>query len=158
MSALRQAMPHFSRHEGVWEGIYRHYDADGRLADQHRSRLVCRIPDGGPHDYLQTNHYTWDDGRTERREFPGQYRAGRLWFDNELISGWAAEDPLDEHHRTMLLHWLRKGDPGLYLYEMIQLSDCGRFRTRVWQWIRDGRCAMRTLIDESKVSDRWDGL
>ncbi len=157
MSAFRNAMPGFVRHEGVWEGTYRHYDGDGRLIDEHRSRLVCRIPDGGPYDYHQTNHYTWADGRTEVRDFPARYRDGRVWFDNELITGWAAEVPLDEHRRTMMLHWLRKGESGLYLYEMIQISDCGRLRTRVWQWLRDGRCVMRTLIDEHKVSDDWIG-
>ena len=41
--------------------------------------------------------------------------------------------------------------------ELIQLSDCGRFRQRVWQWIRDGQIAQRTLIDEEKVSDEWRG-
>lgn len=131
MSALRNAMPGFARHEGVWEGTYRHYDGEGRQVDEHRSRLVCRIPDGGDFDYLQTNHYAWADGRTEV--------------------------PLDEHRRTMLLHWLRKGEPDLYLCEMIQISDCGRHRTRVWQWLRDGRCVMRTLIDEQKVADDWTG-
>jgi hypothetical protein len=45
----------------------------------------------------------------------------------------------------------------LYLYEMIQLSDCGRHRHRVWQWLRDGKIEMRTLIDEKKVSDTWEG-
>jgi len=34
---------------------------------------------------------------------------------------------------------------------MIHNSDCGKFRSRVWQWIRDGKTQMRTLIDEQKV-------
>ncbi len=38
---------------------------------------------------------------------------------------------------------------------MIQLSDCGRYRARVWQWFKDGRLDRRTLIDEEKVSDDW---
>ena len=38
---------------------------------------------------------------------------------------------------------------------MIQLSDDGRSRCRVWQWIKAGRTHMRTLIDEEKVADDW---
>ena len=150
-------MPGFVRHEGVWEGWYRYFDASGRQVDEHRSRLVCRIPSSGPYPYHQTNHYTWSDGRREVRDFPASYADGRLWFDNELITGWVAEEPLDQHRRTVLLYWVRKGEPELCLYEMIQLSDCGRYRTRVWQWLRDGRCAMRTLIDEHRVAEDWRG-
>lgn len=158
INPLKQAMPLLALQEGVWEGWYRYFDADGNKFDEHRSRLVCRFPPDGPVPYHQTNHYTWADGRREVRNFPATFRDGRLWFDNELIHGWAAEEPLDQHRRTVLLHWVRKGEPGTYLYEMIQVSDCGRYRTRVWQWIHGGRTRMRTLIDEEKVSDSWQGL
>jgi hypothetical protein len=155
MINLRSQMPVFARHEGIWEGWYRYYDAAGNKIDEHRSRLVCRIPSEGPFSYHQTNHYEWSDGRREVRDFPATYRDGRLWFDNELIRGWAVEASEDPGRRTILLHWMRNGEPDTYLYEMIQLSDCGRYRTRVWQWLRGGQCVMRTLIDEQKVSDRW---
>ena len=56
-----------------------------------------------------------------------------------------------------MLYWQRKGEPDLYLYEMIQLSDDGRSRCRVWQWIKNGRTHRRTLIDEEKISDAWEG-
>jgi hypothetical protein len=158
MNPFKQAMPLLASQEGVWEGWYRYFDVDGKKLDEHRSRLICRFPEGGAVPYHQTNHYTWADGRSELREFPATYRDGRLWFDNDLITGWAAEEPLDEQRRTLLLHWVRKGEPDTYLYEMIQLSDCRRFRTRVWQWINGGRTRMRTLIDEHKVSDSWQGL
>jgi hypothetical protein len=157
MTDLRQAMPLLARQEGIWEGWYRYYDAEGKQVDEHRSRLVCRLPLEGPVPYHQSNHYFWEDGRKEVREFPATFRDGRLRFDNDLISGWAAEVPLDEHRRTLMLHWVRKGEPDVYLYEMIQVSDCGRFRTRVWQWISGGRTRLRTLIDEEKVSDSWEG-
>ncbi len=154
---IKKAMPLLARHEGVWDGWYRYYDAQGNKVDEHRSRLVCRFPESGPHPYHQTNHYTWEDGRTEVRDFPAEWRDDRVWFDTELITGWAAEVALDEFKRTIMLYWQRKGDPDLYLYEMIQLSDCGRHRHRIWQWIRSGRIEMRTLIDEEKVSDSWEG-
>lgn len=155
MSEIKVAMPLLARNEGVWDGFYRHTDVQGNKIDEHRSRLVCRFPEDGPYPYHQTNHYTWDDGRTEARDFPATYRDGRMWFDNALIYGWAAEVPLDDFNRTLMLNWTRKGESDLYLYEMIQMSDCGRYRCRVWQWIKSGRIHMRTLIDEEKVSDSW---
>jgi len=158
MSAIHAAMPILARHEGVWEGVYRTYDPDGNKIDEHKSRLICRFPSEGPYEYHQTNHYVWPDGRSESREFPANYRDGRIWWDNELIQGWAGELNLDEHARTVVLHWVRKGEPGTYLYEMIQISDCGQYRARVWQWIANGRLKMRTLIDETKVSSSWAEL
>ena len=157
MTDLRILMPAFARHEGIWEGTYRYVDASGTTIDEHASRLVCRIVPGHAFPYHQTNHYRWADGRTEVRDFPASFRDGRLWFDNELISGWAAEVPLDQFHRSVMLYWVRRDDPATYLYEMIQLSDCGRYRTRVWQWIRAGQCWQRTLIDERKVAEDWTG-
>ena len=146
--------PVFARHVGVWEGTYTVIDRSGRALDHHKSRLSCAIEGD---TWSQTNRYTWEDGREEVRDFPAQWREGRIWFDTELISGWAAEVALDEFNRTLMLYWQRKNESDLYLYEMIQLSDCGRHRHRVWQWIRDGRIHMRTLIDEEKVSDSWEG-
>jgi len=154
---IKTAMPLLARNEGVWEGWYRYYDQQGNKVDEHRSKLICRFPASGPYPYHQTNHYTWSDGKREVRDFPATFRDGRVWFENELIHGWAAEVPLDEHHRTVMLYWRRKGEPDTYLYEMIQVSDCGRYRQRVWQWIRDGRCVLRTLIDEQKLTDNWQG-
>ncbi len=157
MSEIKLAMPLLARNEGVWDGFYRYTDAQGNKIDEHRSRLVCRFPETGPYPYHQTNHYTWADGRTEARDFPATYRDSRMWFDNDLIYGWAAEVPLDDFNRTLMLNWTRKGEADLYLYEMIQMSDCGRYRCRIWQWIKSGRIHMRTLIDEEKVSDSWQG-
>lgn len=149
----REVVPAIARHEGVWEGVYRYYDAAGRQVDEHESRLICRFPTSGPWPYHQTNHYTWADGRTETREFPATIEDGRLVWGGGLIEGWAASVPLDEFGRTVMLYWVRRDDPEMYLYEMIQLSDCGRYRSRVWQWFRGGRLVARTLIDETKVSD-----
>ncbi len=158
MNDLKRKMPLLARHEGVWDGWYRHVDPRGNRIDEHRSRLVCRFPTSGPFPYHQTNHYTWEDGRTEQREFSGEWRDGRLRFSSELITGWAAEVTEDSDGRTILLHWMRTAQPDLYLYEMIQLSDCGRYRCRTWQWIKGGRIHLRTLIDEEKVSDSWAGF
>ena len=157
MSDIKKQMPILARHEGVWEGWYRYYDADGNKVDEHRSKLICRFPEDGEYPYHQTNHYSWEDGRTEVRDFPTQIKDGRIIFSGE-IEGWAAEVPLDENHRTVMLHWNRTDRDDLYLYEMIQISDCSRYRNRVWQWIsKEGKILQRTLIDEVKVSDDWRG-
>ena len=150
--SLREAMPLLARNEGVWEGYYRYYDAAGEKVDEHKSRLICRIKDD--RDYHQTNLYRWADGRRETRDFPAAIDGVRLILSTE-IDGWAAAVDLDEHGRTMMLHWTRKNEPDLYLYEMIQLSDDGESRARVWQWFRHDRLAQRTLIDEVRISTDW---
>jgi hypothetical protein len=152
---LRDQLPVLARHEGVWEGVYRYYDADGKNTDEHGSRLICRFPASGPFPYHQTNYYTWPDGRQEVRDFPATFVASRLRWDNELINGWAADVYLDAFDRTTMLYWVRKDAPDIYLYEMIHLSDCGQYRSRVWQRFRDGTLLGRTLINERKLSDDW---
>ena len=154
MMSLRKAMPLLARHEGVWEGYYRYYDSQGNKTDEHKSRLICRIRDDK--EYHQTNLYRWADGKKETRDFPARIDDGRLWFATE-ISGWAAAIDLDEHKRTMMLQWTRVGEPDLYLYEMIQISDDGEARARVWHWFRNDRLWQRTLVDEMRVSTDWAG-
>jgi len=152
---IREDMPILARHEGVWDGVYTYYNAAGVKVDEHKSRLLCRFPDSGPHPYHQTNHYTWADGRTELREFPAEYRDKRVWWNNELIIGWAAEVGLDTLNRTVMLYWQRTGDPSLYLYEMIQIADSGVDRCRTWHWIRNGLLETRTAIQEKLVTRDW---
>ena len=155
---IREDMPLLARHEGVWDGVYRYYDAEGRPIDEHRSRLICRFVEDAEAPYHQSNLYSWADGRTEQREFHAAYRDKRVWFDNELIKGWAAELGLDQNDRSIVLYWERTGDPGLYLYEMIQLADDGQTRCRIWHWIRNGRLETRTAIDERFVTRDWRAI
>ena len=150
--SLRERMPLLARHEGAWDGYYRYYDNAGNKIDEHKSRVLCRMI--GTEDYHQTNYYFWADGKTDVRDFPALVKEDRLVFYTE-ITGWAAQVPLDEHNRTIMLHWTRNNEPDLYLYEMIQISDCGRHRARVWQWFRQGQLSMRTLVDEQRVSTDW---
>jgi len=150
--SLKTNLPLLARNEGVWEGQYRYYDAAGDKVDEHRSRLLCRIIED--RDYHQTNLYRWADGRKETRDFPARVDGRRLTFSNE-ITGWAQAVDLDEHGRTLMLHWTRNGEPDLYLYEMIQLSDDGQARARTWHWFKSDRLFQRTLIDERLVSRDW---
>ena len=154
---IREDMPLLARHEGVWDGTYKYYDAEGKLVDEHTSRLFCRFVEGDM-PYHQTNYYTWTDGRTEVREFPAAYRDKRVWWDNELIKGSAWEVGQDDKSRTVMLTWERTGDPALYLYEMIQLADDGQTRCRTWHWIRSGRLETRTAIEERFVTRDWRSL
>lgn len=140
------------RHEGVWEGYYRYFDEKGNKIDEHKSRLLCRIPEQGK--YHQTNFYYWADGKKEIRDFPTRLEGDKIIFYSE-IDGWAAPVELDEFKRTMMLRWTRKDDDDLYLYEMIQMSDCGKYRNRVWQWFKNGKLVQRTLIDEQLISRQW---
>jgi hypothetical protein len=80
-------------------------------------------------------------------EFPGTYLGGgRCGFDTDRLTGefWEVDDS------TIYLTWRYKGMP-LRLYEMIVLSADGRSRSRVWQWLEDGVCVRRTLIDERRA-------
>lgn len=156
-SRMKLEMPVLARHEGIWEGMYRHYNADGEKIDEHKSRLVCRFPDDDAKPYHQTNHYTWADGRTQVQEFIPTYKDGRIWFDDDKIYGWAADLELDQNGRMTVLSWVRPKEPGLYLYEMIQISDCGQKRARTWHWFKDDELFQRTLVNERKVSDSWEG-
>lgn len=146
--ALAEAMPTMSRHEGVWEGVYRHLDADGALVDIHRTTVRCEFPDEGPHAYVQTNHFVWDDGREYRAVLPGTFRDGRLWWNVDTFHGysWETDDGIQ------LLNLTRKDEPGANFFEMITIGSTGQFRSRTWQWFRDGQLYKRTLCDERLVS------
>ena len=147
MSAIRTAMPLLARHEGEWVGTYTEVDLEGNVLDTHASHLYCRFPVDGEYDYDQINKYTWADGRTDERHFPAVFRDGRIWWDNELITGSAWE--VDA--RTVLLTWTRKEMPGTYLYEMIQLSADNQHRARTWHWFSEDQLTKRTIIKERRL-------
>ncbi len=150
--SVQDDMPIIASNEGVWEGWYRYYNLEGEKTDEHLSRLLCRFID--EETYHQTNYYFWEDGRSEVKDFPTRIDGKKLVFYTH-INGWAAEVPLDTYNRTTMLNWTRHGEPGVYLYEMIQVSDDRKSRSRVWQWFKDGRLFQRTLIDENFVTRDW---
>ncbi len=147
MTAIRTDMPVLARHEGEWEGVYIHVDADNREIDRHRSHLQCLFPAEGPHAYYQINTYLWADGRREEIHFPAAYRDKAIWWDTERIVGRAWE--VDA--RTVMLTWSRKDTPAAYLYEMIQLSEDGRHRGRTWHWFENDILVKRTCIRETRL-------
>ncbi|MCS6874355.1 MAG: DUF3598 family protein [Pyrinomonadaceae bacterium] len=149
MSAVKEArlkeFPVVAKHIGVWEGTYTRMDArTGQILDRHRSRLTCKILDDG--SYWQQNEYFWDDGRTEVKQFPGEFKGKALHFDNERLIGDAYEvDP-----KTICLFWENKNEPGVKYAEIISLES-DTHRCRVWQHFENGEFTKITVIDERKV-------
>ena len=137
--------PVFDRHIGVWEGTYTLMEAGtGKVLDRHRSRLTIRR-DGD--QWHQQNEYTWDDGKTEVREFGGVFRDGKLMFDTPRLRGEAIE--ADE--QTIVLRWVYTDATQDAYSEIISLVD-DHHRARTWQHFENGDFAKLTVIDERKVS------
>ncbi len=148
--SIRTEMPLLARHEGDWLGTYILIDIRGNIIDQHKSHLTCQFPEDGSHDYYQINRYIWDDDKKEEIHFPGTYKDQKLWFDMERIKGYAWEiDPM-----TIILTWTYKIIPDQYLYEMIQLSPCGNYRSRTWHWFKNNKVYQRTLIQEERMQSQ----
>ena len=149
MSETQQAkvdFPVFARHAGVWEGTYTLIDAKtGEILDHHKSKLTCNT--NGIDHYHQQNVYTWEDGRVETKEFPGEFKDGALRFDNPRLKGQAFEVDDD----VIMLTWVYKDSPQDAYYEIITLeSDTHRCRT--WQHFENGEFAKLTVIDERKTA------
>lgn len=147
MAGIREEMPVLARHEGEWAGTYTLIDLEGKVLDRHESHLSCQFPTDGPYPYYQINRYTWAEGKQEEHQFPGTYHDKKLWFDTDRIHGYAWEADA----ATVILRFSYKNIPGFYLYEMIQISPCDRYRARTWQWFRENQVYQRTLIQEERV-------
>jgi hypothetical protein len=154
---IAQAMPVLYRHRGVWEGVYRRFTAAGDLQQTFNSRLFHRFYDDAhwPRSTHQTNIYWLPGGTVQVVDSYGDYRDGRMHFDGDRAVGWIADDAADANGRSTLLYLTYPHDPSLSLYQATQISDCGQYRTRVAQYLRDGRTATRTLIDEHLVTQDW---
>lgn len=147
MNPLRTVMPAIVAHEGLWDGHYRHFAADGTLIDEHRTWTHCEFPDEGDAHYIQHNRLTWADGRTAEYRFPGTWRDGFLRWDTDRFHGigWETEGGV------LMLRLERRDVPDAYYVEMITLAPDGRTRARTWQWFKDGKPWKRTLCDEWRI-------
>jgi len=162
-AAFERTLPVLTKNEGVWIGMYRRYDAQGKLMSAHRSRIVFRLLRDieGPEIYHQTNIYRFADGRMQVIESKGTFDGKQLVFGSDRgVKGWAADDRTDAHGRTCMLYMEVMQDTpqlkaGTISYELAQLSDCGKFRMRMTQYVYEGRVIMRTLIDEELVTKNW---
>ncbi|MGI5270073.1 hypothetical protein ACQEUU_13050 [Nonomuraea sp. CA-218870] len=113
---------------GEWRGEYIHID--------------------GAYSFIQTNTYTWDDGRQQVFDFGGRIEDGIGYFDTERIKGEMSQ--VDD--QTIVLTWSYKDDPDNYRYELIQLSRDGRHKCRTWHWMNGDRLVKRTITSETKVA------
>lgn len=148
MNPLRQHMPAMLRHEGWWDGHYRHFDADGTLVDIHRTRTHCEFPDSGDEVYLQHNWLEWADGRTSEYHFGGRFEGGFLVWDTDRFHGRGWQT----HEDVLMLRLARRDVPDAYYIEMITIAPDGQRRARTWQWYRGGVPWKRTLCDEWRTA------
>jgi len=152
----RAAPTRIARQRGVWRGTFRRYDADGGLAAEFPSEIITRIESrDGRQVYRQTNRYSPPGGSQQVIESVGEIRDGRIVFSNERLDGWSMDLAGDSTGRSSVLIMNYKDGSGLYVHEIISLSDDGKRRSRAAQYLKDGRLQRRTLIDEEKVTDDW---
>lgn len=135
--------PVLQRHMGAWEGTYTLMDVQGNILDRHNCRIEISRNEN---TYFQRNIYTWEDGRKQVLEFPGELRDGRLWFDTERLSGSFREVGTDDG----VLSWTYKDNPNQQLTELIHLVNDTQ-RCRCWQYMEDGKITKVMVISETKV-------
>lgn len=163
LATLRNRLPIVCRHEGVWEGVYRRYDGAGKPLGEHRSRVVIRFredPKGGAELLQQSNYYFYTDGRREAIETLGSFDGRRLNFYSDRVDGWTMDDTTDPKQATAILAMTFKKDVGWYtkgvdVYELINISADGKFRSRMSQHLKNGQALTRTLIDERLRTPDW---
>lgn len=146
-AALAAVMPAMLRHEGLWDGWYRHYDIEGVLLDVHRVKTRCEFPDAGAWHYIQHNWLTWDDGRSAHYEFGGRLVGDHLVWRTDRFSGYGWQTAED----TLMLKLDRADVPGAYYIEMINIAPDGQSRARTWQWFQAGHPWKRTCCNEARI-------
>jgi hypothetical protein len=149
---MLKLMPVMARMEGVWEGMFRRYDAEGVLTEAVPSRVeLALLPDGEAFDYRQVNITRKQDGSKTRIESQGKWDVDRLRFSNPRVEGWAYDLVQDPEQLTSV--FLMTFKDGTTLSEIVTLSPDGKRRMRAAQYMKDGTILRRTLIDEMKVAE-----
>ncbi len=145
-----------AQNQGVWKGVFRRYDAEGKLTAEFPSEIIARIEDQGGKQLLrQTNRYSPPNAPQQVIESTGEVRDGRIWFENERLAGWSMNIPADTTGRGAVIVMDYKDGSGQYVYEIVAHSADGKRRSRATQYFKDGKIVRRTLIDEEKVTDDW---
>lgn len=155
---LAQYMPVTVKSIGVWGGTFCRVNPDGKTYEKLRSEVIFRVFDDEkwPHIYRQTNSFFNQAGEMiQTYDTEGYFDKDRLRYESGRVRGWAADDPMDEFGRNALLFMeilYRKNE---YVYEIATMSDCGKFRARTVQFLKDGQTTQRTLIDEHLITKDW---
>ena len=154
LARFQQAVDENVLYEGTWEGTFRRVDADGNLIEEFPTKITTRFDPSATPPYAQTNTY-FKEGGVEEIKSTGDWRDGKLWFSNPRIDGWGADltPEQDPFGRSSMLQMSFKDGSGLYMYEIITLSDDGKQRSRMAQYMIDGKVVRRTLIDEVKTQE-----
>ena len=79
---------------------------------------------------------------------PGRLEDKHLLWDVPTFSARA----WDGGGGVILLHVVRKDEPGVYFVEAIVANAQATERARTWHWFKDGALIRRTLCDERKVA------
>lgn len=145
---LAATLPGILLHEGTWQGEYRHLNEQGELLDVHWAQVICEFPESGEWAYVQHNLFRWPDGREVRMTLPGRLQGNKLVWDVPTFSAHA----WDGGGGVILLHVVRKDEPGVYFIEAIVANAPATERARTWHWFKDGTLIRRTLCHERKVA------
>ena len=158
LDKFRKAIAENKAYVGVWEGTFRRYDAAGNLTAEFPSHIEARFDPTLETPYSQTNTYNFADGTVQEINSRGQWDDGQLIFVNERIDGRSADltPEQDPDGRSSMLSLKFKDGSGMYMYEIITVSDDGKSRSRMAQYLIDGKVVRRTLIDETKTAERWE--
>ncbi|MFM8481137.1 MAG: CpcT/CpeT family chromophore lyase [Gammaproteobacteria bacterium] len=152
----RRDAPHIAKQAGVWRGTFRRVEADGRLAEEFPAEIIMRVvPGDGQLRYHQTNIYRPANKPVETLENYGEVRDGKIHFGNSRLDAWKMDVPGDTSGRSAVLLMDYKDGSGMYMHQIVSLSDDGRYRSRTAQYLVKGKLVRRTLIDEEKVTDDW---
>lgn len=149
-------LPSLARQQGVWRGVFRRYDASGKLLAEFPSEIIVRVEtNGAVTEYRQTNIYRPQGAPVQRIDSRGEIRDGRFWFENDRLRGWSMDIPGDTSGlgAALVMHYTDGSQQSVY--EVITRSEDGRRRWRATQYFKDGVLTRRTLIDEEKVTDDW---
>ena len=99
---LKEQLAGLARHEGVWDGNYRHYDSAGKLVDEHKSRVLCCFPEGGDFAYVPAGaiHVIANASETEEASLifcyigvPSTDAAETVWLTEDGTRRLPAKEP-----------------------------------------------------------------
>lgn len=157
LAGFERALAENRVYTAKWEGTFRRFDADGALVESFPSVIDVRFDPSQEMPYAQTNRYTRPGGEIEEIKSVGQWRDGRLIFDNPRVEGVSARlsSVQDPEGRSAMLRLNFKGGSGMYMYEIITYSDDGKSRSRMAQYLVDGKIVRRTLIDETLTASEF---
>jgi len=156
LTQKHKELPYIAKQQGVWRGIFRRYDKDGKLTSEFPSEIIMRVIDEKDKvSYHQTNRYFPLGAPEEIIESYGEVRDGKIYFGNKRLDAWKMDISDDHTKRSAIILMEFKDGSGLYAHEIVSVSEDGRHRSRAAQYLKNGLIVRRTLIDEEKITDNW---